>query len=474
MKLRLILAILLTSLVFPGVVLAATQEEINFSELYEVKTYSQGVKVYSVPSAVLFTNPVTAAPTTQLQSQHPALSFATSEVVPEAGFEGKLDKLLAVKPIENVEGLLAETKDSSILSLFRQGKMGGPEGFLWRVWNGKLKPFFWSAWINMQYLLSELGSFGSSVAGGVANVVRPVLSQFMKLPTVLRNTIKAVLISIPFIVTGQWMFIHASNRAVFADASLSIIDLGLRVFGGAAAIIQAKLFGQKIAENYKANLRWFKEKLHRDVGDIRHDLLVAAVIGSVFTLVFGDAALLALAAKVPPSLVLGSQVVLSKVAQECTVYVNQCSTPQDLAFNFGGNVVGSTLSHATLKLAPQAEEAVSPIAKVLRQNGDEVVEVAEDVKDAITPEIKSKWYRSTLPSEEFSINYHWDKHALKYGKSIEEYTEDGLNFFQKYKTLGHQVILKDGSEGIHIKLQNIPEGGYFKPDGKVVTFWYEP
>ncbi len=52
-----------------------------------------------------------------------------------------------------------------------------------------------------------------------------------------------------------------------------------------------------------------------------------------------------------------------------------------------------------------------------------------------------------------------------------------MNFFNKNKGLGKNVILKDGTQGIKIQTKQIINGkthrvgGYWTRDGKLVTFW---
>jgi hypothetical protein len=87
--------------------------------------------------------------------------------------------------------------------------------------------------------------------------------------------------------------------------------------------------------------------------------------------------------------------------------------------------------------------------------------------------LKGQWDKSTFQNETQSIQYHWGKHARGLGKSMEEYTKDATEFFQKNKSIGQEVTLKDGSKGLLIKIGKRNPGGYFKEDGKIVTFWYK-
>jgi len=53
-----------------------------------------------------------------------------------------------------------------------------------------------------------------------------------------------------------------------------------------------------------------------------------------------------------------------------------------------------------------------------------------------------------------------------------------MDFFQKNRQLGQEVILKDGTAGIKIQMKvSVPGqktqkiGGYWTSDGRLVTFW---
>ena len=82
----------------------------------------------------------------------------------------------------------------------------------------------------------------------------------------------------------------------------------------------------------------------------------------------------------------------------------------------------------------------------------------------------SNWYRSTFFSTSGTVAYHWMKHAQRYGKTAVEYTKDAVDFFQKNQQLGKPATLGDGTVGVLIRTKG--PGGYFTPDGRVVTFWY--
>lgn len=71
--------------------------------------------------------------------------------------------------------------------------------------------------------------------------------------------------------------------------------------------------------------------------------------------------------------------------------------------------------------------------------------------------------------------YHVGKHGN--GRTTVQYTQDAMNFFNKNKGLGQNVILKEGTQGIKIQTKQIINGktqrvgGYWTSDGKFVTFW---
>ena len=69
------------------------------------------------------------------------------------------------------------------------------------------------------------------------------------------------------------------------------------------------------------------------------------------------------------------------------------------------------------------------------------------------------------------IEYHWNKHAKKYGKSLEEYMNDALSFFAENKHKGEWIPTEVG-QGLRIRNPGHP-GGIFSADGRIITFWYE-
>lgn len=69
------------------------------------------------------------------------------------------------------------------------------------------------------------------------------------------------------------------------------------------------------------------------------------------------------------------------------------------------------------------------------------------------------------------MDYHLKKHGK--GRTLEQYTEDAMDFYNKNKSHGKEVTLKDGTKGIKIQTGKGKNkvGGYWTTDGKLVTFW---
>jgi RHS repeat-associated protein len=87
----------------------------------------------------------------------------------------------------------------------------------------------------------------------------------------------------------------------------------------------------------------------------------------------------------------------------------------------------------------------------------------------------NNWHKGTFANRTQSVSYHLAKHGK--GRTATQYTQDAMNFFNKNKGLGQNVILKDGTQGIKIQTKQIINGkthrvgGYWTRDGKLVTFW---
>ena len=86
------------------------------------------------------------------------------------------------------------------------------------------------------------------------------------------------------------------------------------------------------------------------------------------------------------------------------------------------------------------------------------------------------WHKGTFPNKIQAIKYHVAKHGK--GRTATQYTKDAMNFFQRNKHLGQNIILKDSTSGtkIQTKIKTSGQrtrriGGYWTDDEKLVTFW---
>ncbi len=85
----------------------------------------------------------------------------------------------------------------------------------------------------------------------------------------------------------------------------------------------------------------------------------------------------------------------------------------------------------------------------------------------------SSWHRATFATEAESAAYHYGRHVLRPGltHTFPQYTRDALTTFEQFGGLAKPVTLRDGSPGLLFRNPGNP-GGYFTPDGRIVTFWY--
>jgi hypothetical protein len=90
--------------------------------------------------------------------------------------------------------------------------------------------------------------------------------------------------------------------------------------------------------------------------------------------------------------------------------------------------------------------------------------------------LADSWHQATFPNRMQSDRYHLAKHGK--GRTARQYTRDAMEFFEKSKQRGKEVILKDGTRGIKIQTKiKIPGqktrriGGYWTESGRLVTYW---
>jgi RHS repeat-associated protein len=139
----------------------------------------------------------------------------------------------------------------------------------------------------------------------------------------------------------------------------------------------------------------------------------------------------------------------------------------------GGGCVVAAGSAVGTGLAAGVAAHGSAMALCATGNQSKIAEAAEQarINNNLILQNKDKWYKSTFADEASSIRYHWNEHGIKFGKNIQQYTDDAQRFFEQNKHLGQKVTLRDGTEGIKLEVGQV--GGYFKPDGRVVSFWYD-
>ena len=70
-----------------------------------------------------------------------------------------------------------------------------------------------------------------------------------------------------------------------------------------------------------------------------------------------------------------------------------------------------------------------------------------------------------------SLKYHWDKHAKRFGTSVEDYTDDAMDFWKanRGRAVPHPIEnqMRNG-----FKIRGNP-GGIFTEHGTIVSFWYQ-
>lgn len=88
--------------------------------------------------------------------------------------------------------------------------------------------------------------------------------------------------------------------------------------------------------------------------------------------------------------------------------------------------------------------------------------------------ILKSWSKVNWRSVSSAAKYHYSKHVLNQGmrNNLMQYTDDALNFFNTNKNLGKEIMLRDGSMGMKIRLGPNQPGGIFTTDGRIVSFWY--
>ncbi len=85
-------------------------------------------------------------------------------------------------------------------------------------------------------------------------------------------------------------------------------------------------------------------------------------------------------------------------------------------------------------------------------------------------------YKGSFPNKLQSLAYHHAKHGK--GRTPTQYIKDAKSFFTNQKHQAKAHTLMDGTPGLSIKTKNIGadgktirQGGFYKEDGRVVTYW---
>ncbi len=103
----------------------------------------------------------------------------------------------------------------------------------------------------------------------------------------------------------------------------------------------------------------------------------------------------------------------------------------------------------------------------------------QSLKDQIQ-QFKNKWYRSTLPTQQDTLTYHWNKWARPQGVTPGDYTERAKTFYDNFRNQGHRrgvmvdlhYPLEDGTSGIRITA--VGRVGIYKEVGgeiKIVDYY---
>jgi hypothetical protein len=95
---------------------------------------------------------------------------------------------------------------------------------------------------------------------------------------------------------------------------------------------------------------------------------------------------------------------------------------------------------------PKPEEEPKPRARKPFPNQPAADILTIEEKQAVA----NNWYDASFGELFKTIEYHYAKHGL--GKTLQEYTDDAILFFNNNKGAGKSVILQDGVKGIYIRI----------------------
>jgi hypothetical protein len=116
---------------------------------------------------------------------------------------------------------------------------------------------------------------------------------------------------------------------------------------------------------------------------------------------------------------------------------------------------------------PKPEEEPKPRARkpFPNQPGVDALSIEEKQKSV------GKWRTTNYATVEKAMVDHYAKHGL--GKTLEQYTDDAIDFWNKYNSQGKPWPLADGTTGIKLDVDSVIKGGIYTTDGGIITFWYD-
>lgn len=146
---------------------------------------------------------------------------------------------------------------------------------------------------------------------------------------------------------------------------------------------------------------------------------------------------------------------------------------RDIAINVAVGVATEGLGAATEALGAAGETTAITDAAETISDSTTATDAAETTADEASS-IEDLWYRSSFKTERESIDYHFNNHGtdISSENTVEKYTSDAVEFYNKNKDMGFDWALKDDKGTIGTKIKGNP-GGIYTKSGKIVTFWYK-
>lgn len=143
----------------------------------------------------------------------------------------------------------------------------------------------------------------------------------------------------------------------------------------------------------------------------------------------------------------------------------------------------SKIANSAKKLGMSHEEQVKDFAKWSNKVGgvEKAVRRVQKSENLVKSSPKGAFlnrnvYSGSFPNKTQSLAYHHAKHGK--GRTPSKYIEDAQSFFNKNKGQAKPHMLLDGTSGLSIKTKyigpngkTVRQGGFFKKDGRVVTYW---